>query len=154
MIYKKLALKAPLDEDKKLLERFENFNLLTQSLAEKDVPSNMVNEINEGIEKLNNTEGNKIALLKEYRALQNKTIRSLEKELKIVPLNHYRNLWMVLGMSAIGLPIGLVLGNMMGNIGLMGIGMPIGMGIGVVLGTMKDKKAMKEGKQLNVGIKY
>ncbi len=154
MIYKKLELKAPFNEDKKLLERFENFNLLTQSLAEKEVPANIVNEINEGIEKLNNSEGNKIGLLKEYRSFQNKTIRGLEKELKIVPLNHYRNMWMVLGMSAIGIPIGLVFGNMIGNISLMGIGMPIGMGIGVLLGTMKDKKALKEGKQLSVGIKY
>lgn len=154
MIYKKLELKAPFNEDKKLLERFENFNLLTQSLAEKEVPANIVNEINEGIEKLNNSEGNKIALLKEYRSFQNKTIRGLEKELKIVPLNHYRNMWMVLGMSAIGIPIGLVFGNMIGNISLMGIGMPIGMGIGVLLGMMKDKKALKEGKQLSVGIKY
>ena len=113
-----------------------------------------IRDSNEGIEKLNNIEGNKITLLKEYRALQNKTIRSLEKELKIVPLHHYRNLWMVLDMSAIGIPIGLVFGNMIGNISLMWIGMPIGMGIGVLLGMMKDKKALKEGKQLSVGIKY
>jgi hypothetical protein len=42
----------------------------------------------------------------------------------------------------------------MGNIGLLGIGLPIGMGVGVGVGSYLDKKALTEGRQLDVDLKY
>ena len=61
---------------------------------------------------------------------------------------------MVVGMSAFGLPIGVAIGLSIGNIGLLGIGLPIGMGIGIIVGRLMDKKALAEGRQLDVEIKY
>jgi hypothetical protein len=77
----------------------------------------------------------------------------LEKELKVVPKNYYRTLWMALGMSAFGLPIGTAIGLFLGNIGLLAVGLPIGMGIGAVVGTNMDKKALAEGRTMDIEIK-
>lgn len=59
-------------------------------------------------------------------------------------------MWMVLGMSAFGLPIGLMFGLMMDNLAFLGIGLPIGMGLGLTLGTALDKKAFENGNQLDL----
>ena len=61
-------------------------------------------------------------------------INLLEKELKLVPKNHYTTTWLALGMTIFGLPIGVVFGSSLGNIGLMAIGLPIGMAIGMGVG--------------------
>jgi hypothetical protein len=62
-------------------------------------------------------------------------------------------MWMLFGMSGIGLPIGVAFGLSIGNIGLLGLGLPIGMAIGLAIGMSLDKKALNEGRQLNIEIK-
>ncbi|OAQ39334.1 hypothetical protein A5893_10645 [Pedobacter psychrophilus] len=91
----------------------------------------------------------KILVFKRQTAI----LKLLQKELKIVPKNHYQTLWMLFGFTAFGLPIGVAFGFLMDNMGLLGIGLPIGMGIGIVVGLLLDKKALKEGRQLDVVIK-
>jgi len=38
--------------------------------------------------------------------------------------------------------------------GLLSLGMPIGIAIGLAVGSAMDKKALKEGKQIDLEIKY
>lgn len=76
----------------------------------------------------------------------------LEKEHKIVPKNYYQSLWMLLGMAAFGLPIGAAFGASIGNMAFLSIGLPIGMVIGLAMGAGMDKKALKEGRQLDVEV--
>ena len=76
--------------------------------------------------------------------------RLLEKELKIVPKNYYRNTWLALGMATFGIPFGVIFGMALGNMAFMSIGLPIGMGIGMAIGEKMDQKAQKEGRQLNL----
>ena len=71
----------------------------------------------------------------------------------MVPKNYYRNMWLALGMSVFGLPIGVAFGASIGNMGLLGVGLPIGMAIGTLVGSQMDKKALKESRQLNIEIK-
>jgi hypothetical protein len=85
---------------------------------------------------------------------QTKIIKLLEKELKIVPKNYYRNIWLAVGMSVFGLPIGVAFGVSIGNMGLLAIGLPIGMAIGTLVGSRMDKKAFEENRQLDIEIKY
>jgi hypothetical protein len=73
----------------------------------------------------------------------------IEKKHKIVPINYYRKLWMILGMSVFGIPMGLGVGLSIGNYGMLGIGIGAGMAIGVGVGTSMDKKAFNEGRQLD-----
>lgn len=61
---------------------------------------------------------------------------------------------MVLGMSTFGVPMGIGFGLIMKNMGLLGIGLPIGMGVGMGVGNYLDKKALDQGRQLNVDLKY
>ena len=154
MKYKILVLKPEWEQDKKLSERYQLFNQLTRELEQKEVPEKIIAEINEWIEQQNNMEGDSRILLKSYGALQKRTVKLLEKELQLVTLHHYRTLWTLLGMSTLGIPLGLVYANIIDNMAMMSIGIPIGMGIGAYMGSQKDKKAFENGKQLNVQLKY
>lgn len=134
-------------KSKQIILQFEK---LIEELNTKNLPDQTVEIINKQIEDLNSSllSGNafKRLLIKK----QTQITKLLEKEHKLVPKNYYRNLWMVLGMSAIGLPIGVAFGVSIGNMGLLTIGLPIGMAIGLALGSSMDKKALKEGRQLNI----
>ena len=74
----------------------------------------------------------------------------IKKELGLVKKNHYRTLWMSLGMSIFGVPIGAGISVVLDNFAMIGAFIPIGMGIGMALGTGMDSKAAKEGKQLDL----
>ncbi len=141
------------DSNIKVNNSIEQFKQLNKLLNDKKLPVNIIEKINFEIELLNSSQlvGNSLVHL--IKKKQNKIIRLTEKELKIVPKNYYRNLWMVLGMSAFGLPLGVAFGLSMGNIGLLAIGLPIGTGIGVLVGSKLDKKASESGKQLDIELK-
>lgn len=154
MKYNILHLRPELAQEKRLSERYQNFNQLTSELELKEVPLNIITEINEAIDIQNKLEANKNAVLKAYRNMQSKIVKLLEKELQLVPLHHYRNKWMIIGMSVIGVPFGIVYSRILDNPAMMSIGIPMGMGIGVMIGSHKDKKAFESGKQLNIELKY
>ena len=137
----------------KVNNSIEQFKQLNKLLNDKKLPVNIIEKINFEIELLNSSQLVGNSLLHLIKKKQNKIIRLTEKELKIVPKNYYRNLWMVLGMSAFGLPLGVAFGLSMRNIGLLAIGLPIGMGIGVLVGSKLDKKASESGKQLDIELK-
>lgn len=56
-------------------------------------------------------------------------------------------------MTAFGIPLGVAYGSITGNMAFIGIGLPIGMALGIAVGTGMDKKAMKEGRQLDIKVK-
>lgn len=133
------------------LSHLQNLVLI---LNEKKLQHNVVLQINFEIDEINRSVlvGNPLFNL--IKKKQSNIIKLLEKDLKIVPVNYYRNIWIPLGMGAFGLPLGSLLGLSLGNIGLMAIGLPIGVAIGAAFGAVLDKKAKKEGRQLNIEIKY
>ncbi|NBG65420.1 hypothetical protein GQN54_04795 [Cryomorphaceae bacterium S-15] len=108
--------------------------------------------INEIIADLNQTPTKD--LKNKLRKKQFQLINILEQELKIVPINHYRNKWLGIGMAAIGIPIGISLGMSIGNMAYFAIGLPIGMAIGIGVGTKWDKEAQSEGRQLEIELKH
>jgi hypothetical protein len=101
------------------------------------------------VEEINGYSGEFSGLAKLIRRFPSIVLKRVEKETKIVPKNHYRNVWMLLGMSAFGMPIGVSFGILMGNLALLGLGLPIGMAVGLAVGSGLDKKACKEDKQLD-----
>lgn len=154
MELKKIQLKPEFLQDKKLADKSEYFDKLLQEVEKKEVPIAISNRINQEIDQINNFSGSGNQLLKQFRRGQSNILKILEKELKLVTKNHYRNMWLALGMSAFGLPIGVAVGIMIGNLGLLAIGLPIGMGIGMAVGSGLDKKAKEQGKQLDIEAKY
>jgi ABC-type phosphate/phosphonate transport system permease subunit len=139
------------------LKEKNNYDQLQQLLiavAEKDIPDSVIEKINLVINFLNNVEEGNSRFQKMMKKAEADILKLLEKELKMVPINHYKKLWMVLGMSAFGMPLGVAFGISVGNLGLLGLGFPIGMGIGVFFGISQDKKALAEGRQLAFEAKY
>ncbi len=129
------------------------FNALVKELNGRNLPEDTVSSINRDIEELNSGNIAGPDLKRLILRKQAKISRLIEKRHKIVPKNYYRNIWLVLGMTAFGLPIGVTFGILMHNMGLLAIGLPIGMGIGIAAGSGMDKKAREEGRQLNIEFK-
>ncbi|GAP69555.1 hypothetical protein BA6E_1215 [Bacteroidales bacterium 6E] len=133
----------------KLREVFLHFKKLLVELRKRNLPDGLVMEINKSIEELNNTPGSAIEQKRLIRKKQSAILKLLDKEMKLVPSNYYRNLWLVLGMVIFGLPTGVVFGTILGSMGFIGMGLPIGMPIGMAMGMSLDKKALTEGRQLD-----
>lgn len=139
--------------DPKSAKTYNQFAALLIELKKKNLPNNIIAAINDAVEKINTSTLTGAAFNKLIKQQQTAILKQTEKELKIVPKNYYRNLWMLLGFTSFGLPIGVAFGLMMGNIGLLGVGLPFGMGIGALVGSAMDKKAFNEGRQLDIEIK-
>lgn len=146
--------RAGIIEDVKLNNVYVQFKTLLGELRKKTLPGNITESINADINAIDASTATGNDLKKIIKQKQTAIIKLVEKELKIVPKAYYRNLWLAVGMSAFGLPIGVVFGLSMGNMGLLAIGLPIGMAIGIGVGTSMDNKAAAEGRQLDVEIKY
>ncbi|MCX6226570.1 MAG: hypothetical protein NTV01_17780 [Bacteroidia bacterium] len=143
-----------IDENAKLEETYFQFEKLLSELRKRELPEGLVLSINKDIEDLKSISSSRDELRKTIRKKQTRIIKLLEKELKLVPKNYYRNQWLAVGMAVFGVPIGIAFGASLGNMGFLGIGLPIGMVIGIAIGTGMDKKAFKEGRQIDLEIKY
>ena len=149
-----LQKKQNIQPNTKLSRVYDQLGKLLNELKTKELTPKIINYVNEDIEMLNSSSLADNELRKLAKLKQSNIIKLVGKELKIFPKNHYRNLWLVLGMSIFGLPIGVAFGLMNGNMGLLAIGLPIGMLIGMAVGSGMDNKAFIEGRQLDIEIKY
>ena len=137
--------------NEKLQAAIAQFDALIQELNTRAMPDEVCEEINEEIRQINAQKATRAAtLIKMLDSKRLKIYRILEKKLKWVVKNHYRNLWMILGMSAFGLPIGYAFSIAIGNWAFLAMGLPIGMPIGMAIGAQMDKKAEQQGRQLNI----
>ena len=142
-----------LEESRKLKYKYDEFCLLIDLLRNRDLPAELVNSMNQDIEGINSFSGSNKELLKRVRSAELRILKLIEKEQKLVPKNTYRIRWMAIGMSVFGVPIGIAFGASLGNMAFLAIGIPLGMAIGIGLGTGMDKKALEEGRQLDIEIR-
>lgn len=142
------------DEGTKLNEIILQFKTLLIELRKKELPIELVTAINKKIDELNATTVKGDALKKTIKTKQTEIIKLLEKELKLVPKKYYRNLWMALGLSTFGIPIGVFFGIILKNMAFLGIGLPFGILAGILFGSALDKKAMAKGRQIDIEIKH
>ncbi len=150
---KKLIERPNISENLKVASAYQKLEALIQALEEKELSNETVDLIDNDVAQLNSITSIDKDLMKATVATQNRIIKLVEKRHKIVPIKYYRKLWMVLGMSAFGIPLGVAFGLSVGNLGMLGIGLPIGMAMGVGVGSTMDKKALNEGRQLNFEVK-
>jgi len=134
----------------KLKGKVEQFEKLLADLNKREIPEEVAVVINTEIEKLNQFKGDEKAFKKQLFKSQAAVYRMVQKKLKLVPKNYYRMLWMSLGMTSFGLPIGIAFGLANDNMALLGAFLPVGMVIGMAIGAGMDKKAAKDGLQLDV----
>ena len=147
-----LPPKPGIEQDKSVQLAYSPFEILLLELRKRQLPDTLTLSINQHIEALNANSDTGTTWRKAVKKAQTSILKMLEKEIKVVPKNHYRKLWMVVGMSAFGLPLGVSFGKSMGNMGMLGLGLPIGMAIGLALGSGMDKKALAEGRQLDIDL--
>lgn len=150
----KLHLKPELLTEHNTNRLYQQWQALLASLEEKKVSTKTIEIINQEIEAINSTSLRDKSLQNLLKVKQTFILGLLEKDEKLVPKNHYRNRWLAVGLAAFGIPLGVIFGLSLRNMGLIGIGLPIGMGIGIAVGTLMDKKAQAEARQLDVEIKY
>jgi ABC-type phosphate/phosphonate transport system permease subunit len=142
-----LNSRSDLADFPKVQNQYLHFQELIKELNTKQLNSQTIEQINVLINQINTTSATELKY--DLPKTQSKIIKLVEKESKIVPKNYYRKLWMTLGMAVFGVPIGVAVGTSLGNMGLLAIWLPVGMAIGISVGTSLDKKAEKEGRQLN-----
>ena len=153
MEIKELNNKVISDSNKKLIVAFDQFDRLLSELRKRELPEDIVATINRNIEEVNDVIELEKKLRKQIRKSQADIIRLLEKQLKLVPINYYRNTWLALGMAAFGVPLGVAFGSIIGNMSFIGFGIPIGIMIGMAVGARMDKKAVEEERQLDIELK-
>ncbi len=154
MILKEIEKKENIDENIKLAAKIVRFNKLFSELRKNEITDDIGSKLNEYIDEINSFSGTNRMLLRKLRNMQPKILGLLEKELKLVPKNYYRDKWLAIGLSVFGVSLGVAFGAAMGNMAFLGIGIPIGMVLGIGIGTSLDKKAFAEGRQLDVEMKY
>lgn len=136
----------------KLSLKADVFAKLLNELRSRDLPESMIESINQQVALINAAGLDEKAFAKQLSKSQSLILRQLEKDLKIVPRNHYLTLGMSIGMAGFGIPLGVAFGISLGNSAFSAIGLPIGMAIGIAVGSAKDKKSASEGNQLDVVI--
>lgn len=144
-----LISRPSFEENPKLAKPASKLSSLLASIEKKDIPVSVESEINEIIKGVNDFPGPDPFLIKQITSAQTAILKLLEKELGIYPKNHFQTLWLTIGMTAFGIPMGLAFGTAMGNLAFLGIGLPMGMAIGIAIGNSKDKEAAAKGKQLD-----
>ncbi|MDD2727474.1 MAG: hypothetical protein PHO17_09250 [Proteiniphilum sp.] len=149
-----LRKRKGIGENKQLIDAYIQFEKLLTQLRKRKLPDEVVQAINTNIDLIDPDPGTEEDLRKQLRKMQSDILRLIEKELKLVPKNHYRNVWLALGIAAFGVPLGVVFGASLGNMGYLAIGIPFGLSIGLAIGTGLDKKAADEGRQLDVEINF
>jgi len=148
-----LTKRPSIENNSRLRSKYFQFEKLLNELNTKELTNEIVLAINNNIKQLNAITNSEKELGKQLRKSQTTILKIIEKDLKLVPKNHYRNTWLAIGMSAFGIPLGVAFGASLGNMAFIGIGLPIGMAIGIAVGTSMDKKASDNGKQLDIEIK-
>jgi len=141
-------------QNQKLTKNYNQFDNLLQVLKTRELPDEIVAYINNEVTLVNSTIASEKALATQLKKSQSGILKLIEKELKLVPKSHYRNLWLALGMASFGLPLGAAFGLSLGNMAFLGIGLPIGMALGIAVGTAMDNKAAGNGTQLDIEITH
>lgn len=154
MIIKELKIRPDINENNKLSKAYIQFQKLIMELNNKKLTDEIVNFINDKIDELNLIQDLGKELRTKIKKHQTKTISLIEKEMKIVAINHYRNTWLAIGMTVFGIPLGIAFSASLGNMAFIAIGIPIGMALGIAVGTKMDNKAKEEGRQLDLEIKF
>lgn len=149
-----LNLKFDQVNNPKLSDLYFQMQDILKRTNNKKLPTEAIQYINHIVEQINSSTLKDKPLLELLREKQNYIVKFLEKKHNIVPKNLYRNMWISLGALVFGLPIGILLAYIFNNARFFALGLLAGAGIGTVVGISMDKKSLREGRQLNIELKY
>lgn len=81
---------------------------------------------------------------KSYESLTETIVAHLQQEHSLVSEGHYASTYMLFGVS-IGLILGVLFSQIIGNFAYIGMGLPLGISVGLAIGVGLDEQAKKEG---------
>ena len=125
--------------------------ILIDDLRKRELNSEIINTINQEIEKINSFSAPDKGLIKQLQTSKRIVLELIEKELKLVPRHHYQNKWMALGII-----VGVLFSMIFNQLGFsdtwnsLGMGIPMGLLFGMLAGKNRDEKANREGFQVNI----
>jgi hypothetical protein len=154
MKIKYLNKRPDLAQKSRLNKKYLQFQELISELRDMVLNIEIKHSLNNAIDTMNSLSDFDKKLGKQLKSEQSKILKLLKNELKLVTKNYYINKWLDFGIGALGVPIGIAIGVIMGNMAFIGIGLPIGFGFGLAVGTVLDLKVKEKGKQLKFEIKY
>lgn len=146
--------RTDLSTNVKALKNYTELQSLLSELQKHNLGDEVARVINSHIQRINSIPDGNNKLASHIKRATRQIITYVEKTAKLAPINHYRNLWMSIGMAAFGIPFGVAFGTSIGNMGMMAVGIPIGLAVGLAIGTSKDKQAKERGHQLNIEVGY
>jgi hypothetical protein len=127
-----------------------NLNFLLKELKKRNLKEESIIFLNKKIEALNSLPPEAAKKEMKLKSSKNDILKHLEKEYKLVTKNYYAQLWLPLGMTVFGLPLGTVVFAATGNAAFIPLGLPIGMAIGSFYGAQLDKKAASEDRVIEL----
>jgi hypothetical protein len=154
-----MKIKTPLEgrnfnQKSQLNRRYLQFQNLLMQLKKENLDDSTVLAVHAEIDAINLLLDTDKSLCKRLKTSESRILKLIEKEHQLVTKNHHRKIWLAVGMGAFGIPMGIILGVILDNMGFITLGMPLGLGIGIAIGTMMDQKAAENEKQLDIEIKY
>ncbi|MDN3593271.1 hypothetical protein [Zunongwangia endophytica] len=136
--------------NKKLRKAYDKLESLKKEIEKKEIPDDILNQINHKIEKINDFEGNDRKLVKFIENSCSEILKMLNKRLGITTINYHENNWLSIGIGVFGLPIGVICYVVTKNPVFIALGLPLGMSIGLTIGILKDRKAKNYNKQIQL----
>ena len=147
-----LQMRALSGKKKSLNKEYQLLEELIAELQARELPPEVVVNMNIEISRLNVVANDHGKLYFYVKLVKKKLLKTLVKELELVPKNYYRNFWLAIGMSVIGIPFGAIFSMLWDNYSYISYGMLIGMVLGLAIGTELDKKALENNRQLDLEI--
>jgi len=147
MNFENLEIIIETEKNKRLAKSYRKMQALLRALSKKEIPSGIKTIINEDIKLLNSFKGSEKEMNRNLKKTNTKILALVKKELKLVPKNYYLSL---------GAGIGLVFGTALGTSFISflnnstAMGTSLGLIFGAAIGSMLDKRAEKDGKQLDL----
>ena len=91
MKIKELNKRPIIAQNRKLNRKYIQFDKLINELRNKELPTEIGSSINKDIDLINSISDSGKELGKQIRKSQSRILKLIEKELKLVTKNHYRN---------------------------------------------------------------
>lgn len=140
--------------ESKKSRRYQQLGSLLTAVREKLLPDDTMQLVDQEIAHLNSIDDDQPHFIRDLNFVQQRILRLVGDRHKIFPKHHFRNQWMILGMTSFGIPVGIMIGLVMKNMAQIGAGIPIGMVVGMSIGMKMDDKVLTEGRQLDFVVKH
>jgi hypothetical protein len=138
---------ANVSAKKRTMAQIEQLHRLLEAMQRRELAEEPFSEPLADLDELLASEQPRAAA---FASIKARIERILEHEYGLIRPEHHQNQWMALGMSAFGVPIGVLFSLILDNMAFIGIGLPIGLAIGIAIGAQKDKEARAAGKVLDL----